>query len=76
MQATLRLLAPLLSVKRLNPQGKTTVHTIGLVFKTGEALLREIASQNGGNYKFVSEDDIKRISDEAKATARRRAAAN
>jgi len=49
-------------VKRLNATGKTTVHTIGFIYKTGEPILKEIAAQNGGNYKFVSEADLAQLS--------------
>ena len=45
-------------VKRSNVGGKVTVHTIGFLYKTGEAILKQIAEQNNGNYKFVSETDL------------------
>jgi len=45
-------------VKRLNVGGKVTVHTIGFLYKTGETVLKQIADDNHGNYKFVSESDL------------------
>ena len=45
-------------VKRANVGNKVTVHTIGFLYKTGEAVLKQIAEQNNGNYKFVSEADL------------------
>jgi len=49
-------------VKRLNVGGKVTVHTIGFLYTmpgtASEEILKTIASQNGGNYKFVSEADL------------------
>ena len=45
-------------VKRSNVGTKVTVHTIGFLYRTGEAVLKEIAEQNNGNYKFVSEADL------------------
>jgi hypothetical protein len=50
-------------VKKLNPKGAVTVHTIGFINKTGEAVLKKIAEQTGGKYKFVSEADLARLSD-------------
>ena len=45
-------------VKRLNVGGKITVHTIGFLYQTGEAVLKQIADENNGQYKFVSEADL------------------
>jgi hypothetical protein len=45
-------------VKRLNVGGKVTVHTIGFLYQTGEQVLKQIANDNNGNYKFVSEKDL------------------
>jgi len=45
-------------VKRLNGGGKVTVHTIGFLYRTGEAVLEQIAKENNGQYKFVSEADL------------------
>ncbi len=45
-------------VKRLNVGNKVTVHTIGFLYQSGEKVLKEIAEQNDGNYKFVSEADL------------------
>jgi phage FluMu protein Com len=48
-------------VKRSNVGNKVTVHTIGFLYKTGEAVLKDIASQNNGNYKFVSDKDLETL---------------
>jgi hypothetical protein len=45
-------------VKRLNADGKVRVHTIGFLYRVGEPVLKDIAAQNGGQYKFVSEKDL------------------
>ena len=45
-------------VKRLNTGDKVTVHTIGFLYRTGEEVLKKIAAQNNGNYKFVSEAEL------------------
>ena len=45
-------------VKRVNVGDKVTVHTIGFLYRTGEEVLKKIAEQNNGNYKFVSEADL------------------
>jgi hypothetical protein len=49
-------------VKRLNVGGKVIVHTIGFLYKTGESVLKQIAEENHGNYKFVSEQDLATLS--------------
>lgn len=46
------------TIKTLNKGGKVTIHTIGFIYKDGEKILKDIASQNNGNYKFVSEADL------------------
>jgi hypothetical protein len=43
---------------RVLGEKKVRVHTIGFIYKTGEAILKKIAEQNGGQYKFVSESDL------------------
>jgi len=45
-------------VKRLNVGGKVRVSTIGFLYYPNNKVLREIAAQNGGEYKFVSEADL------------------
>jgi hypothetical protein len=45
-------------VRRANVGHKVTVHTIGFLYKSGEAILKQIAEQNSGNYRFVSEQDL------------------
>jgi hypothetical protein len=42
----------------MNAGGKTKVNTVGFLYRTGEAVLKQIATDNGGNYKFVSEADL------------------
>ena len=45
-------------VKDLNKDGKVKVHTYGFLYKTSEAILKQIAAENGGTYKFVTEADL------------------
>ena len=45
-------------VKDLNKDGKVKLHTIAFLYKTGEPVLKQIAAENGGVYKFVSESDV------------------
>ncbi|HUU91353.1 MAG TPA: VWA domain-containing protein [Phycisphaerae bacterium] len=45
-------------VKRNNPGGKVTVHTIGYLYRIGQPVLKKIAAQNNGNYRFISEADL------------------
>ena len=45
-------------VKRLNAGGKVRVSTIGFLYYPDNKVLRAIAAQNGGEYKFVSEADL------------------
>jgi len=50
-------------VDRLNVGDSVTVHTIGFLYRTGENVLKEIAKNNSGNYKFVSEADLATLAD-------------
>jgi len=49
-------------VKRLNAGGRARVFTIGFLYTRpgtpAEGILKQIARQNGGEYKFVSEQDL------------------
>jgi len=45
-------------VKRLNAGGRVKVFTIGFLYNPENRVLREIAAQNGGEYKFISEADL------------------
>jgi len=45
-------------VKQRNTGSQVTVHTIGFLYRMGEQVLKQIAEENGGNYKFVSEKDL------------------
>jgi hypothetical protein len=47
-------------VKRANAGKRVVVNTIAFIYKYGEALLKQIAADNGGNYKFVAEADLER----------------
>jgi hypothetical protein len=49
-------------VKQLNARKRVKVNTICFLYETGGALLKEIAAQNGGTYKFVSEKDLAALS--------------
>jgi hypothetical protein len=48
-------------VKRLNVGGKVRVSTIGFLYCPRNEVLRAIAAQNGGEYRFVSEADLAEI---------------
>ena len=52
-------------VKRLNAGGRTRVFTIGFLYTQpgtpAEGVLKQIAGENGGEYKFVSEQDLASI---------------
>jgi len=50
-------------IRRLNPEKRTVVHTIGFFYRTGELVLKKIAEENGGQYKFVSEGDLRTLAD-------------
>jgi hypothetical protein len=45
-------------VRRLNADKKVTIHTICFLYRSGERVLQQIASENGGNYRFVAESDL------------------
>jgi hypothetical protein len=45
-------------VKRLNVGGRVRVYTIAFLYRNGEKVLRQIADQNGGEYKFVAREDL------------------
>ncbi|HET6442217.1 MAG TPA: VWA domain-containing protein [Phycisphaerae bacterium] len=47
-------------VRGLNAGDRVRVHTIGFLYRSGEKVLKQIAAENGGNYKFVSEGDLGR----------------
>jgi hypothetical protein len=51
-------------VRGLNAGGRVRVHTIGFLYTwpgtSAEGVLKQIAVENGGNYKFVSERDLGR----------------
>ena len=51
--------AVLNEIRRMNAKGRTKINTIAFVYKVGEKLLRQIAKENGGRYKHVSEDEVK-----------------
>jgi hypothetical protein len=46
------------TLRRLNRDKKVKINTFSFIFKPGEALLKQIASEHGGRYKHVSEDDL------------------
>ena len=48
-------------VKRLNVDAKVTVYTIAFLRREGESVLNDIAEQNGGRCKFVSEKDLAKL---------------
>ncbi|KPJ74636.1 MAG: hypothetical protein AMS14_05155 [Planctomycetes bacterium DG_20] len=51
-------------VRRMNTEhagGKTTVHTIGFINDMGERVLKKIAEENHGSYRFVSRAEATRL---------------
>jgi len=50
-------------VNRLNAGNQVTVHTIGFWYRLGEKVLKQIAKENNGDYKFVSEADLATLGD-------------
>jgi len=44
-------------VKRLNATGKAKVYTIGFLYSDKSDILKTIATENGGKYKFIKELD-------------------
>jgi uncharacterized protein with von Willebrand factor type A (vWA) domain len=48
-------------VKELNADGRARVHTLALLYREGEAALKQIAAQNGGTYRFVRQRDLSDI---------------
>ncbi len=45
-------------LKKWNKDQKVRIYTIAFLRRNGEDLLRQIARQNGGEFRFVSEDDL------------------
>ena len=41
-----------------NKDKKVKINTIAFLYPSGEALLKQIAKENGGRYKFVSQDEL------------------
>ena len=41
-----------------NKEDKVRIYTIAFLRRNGEDLLRQIARENGGEFRFVSEDDL------------------
>jgi hypothetical protein len=52
--------------ERLNKDDKVKVHTIAFQYKTREPVLKQIAAENGGVYRFVSEHDLAALSENAR----------
>jgi biopolymer transport protein ExbD len=48
-------------IKRLNPDKKVTVHTIAFLWRMEGNILQQIAADNGGQYKYVSEKDLENL---------------
>ncbi|MDK1032745.1 MAG: hypothetical protein QGD94_12110, partial [Planctomycetia bacterium] len=44
-----------------NNEGNVSINTISFIYRSGERLLRQIARDNNGIYKFVSEEDLDTI---------------
>ena len=45
-------------LKKWNKDQKVRIYTIAFLRRNGEDLLRQIARQNGGEFRFISEDDL------------------
>lgn len=41
-------------IRRANPEGETVIHTIAFHSQGGEQVLKRIAQENGGQYRFIS----------------------
>jgi hypothetical protein len=52
--------APL--IKKLNAQGKVVVHTIAFLYGDPGGILHRIAAENGGQFKFISQTDLTKLS--------------
>jgi beta-lactamase regulating signal transducer with metallopeptidase domain len=48
-------------VKKLNIDGKVTVHTLGFQDPPGDELLKKIAKDSGGDYKLITPNDLPRV---------------
>ena len=48
-------------IRRLNAAGNVRVYTIGFLYNPDNRVLRDIAAQNGGEYKFISQGDLDAI---------------
>ncbi len=40
-------------IRKRNPDGQVTIHTIAYFSRAGEGVLKKIAAENGGKYRFV-----------------------
>jgi hypothetical protein len=49
------------SIRKINPQGKVKINTIAFINhgEEYEKVLRNIANENGGTFKFVGDDDLR-----------------
>jgi len=48
-------------IERLNRDKQVRIHTICFIYSNGEPMLKEIARDNGGTYKYVGEDDLNQL---------------
>jgi hypothetical protein len=51
-------------IRRLNADDKVTVHTMGFIYTNADAMLMQIARENGGTYTFVSEKSLENMDSE------------
>lgn len=51
-------------IQRLNAKKEVTVNTICFYYDDGEALLKKIAAENNGTYKFVGVEDLHNLKSE------------
>ncbi|MBN2582596.1 MAG: VWA domain-containing protein, partial [Planctomycetes bacterium] len=48
-------------IRGMNSAGKVTVNTVCFLYSNGEPMLKEIAQDNNGTYRYVSEDDLSNL---------------
>ena len=58
-----------LAIRAANLSGNARVHTVGFYERAGEQVLRQIADENGGTYRFVPPPDPNRPAGEASPAA-------
>jgi hypothetical protein len=57
------------AIRAANDSVNARIHTVGFYERTGEPVLRQIADENGGTYRFVPPPDPSRLGNEASPVA-------